>query len=333
MFSSNKRKATNQYKRVNLKKRITNTLNKIVSYKLRKKRIQFESFISNNINTKGVYTDSNIGDSVKDIDIFICGSDQIWNPDWFKSAFFLDFVPDNKKKIAYAASLGRNILSIQEKALISPLINRLNYISVREESAKELLKDDVNKEISIVLDPTLLLDKTYWNALSGEYEKNGEYIFVYLLGNNPAHRHFAENLAKKMKKRIICLPYSDNKFNKGDAFFNAKKIYSAGPIEFLQLIKNADYIITDSFHAVVFSIIFNKEFYVVNRSINNDIHSMNSRIFDLLHQIKLENRIINNFNTSDFVLNEETIDYNSINNYYNEKRSESIKYLRNTLGS
>lgn len=220
-------------------------------------------------------------------DGYVCGSDQIWNPEQSRPSFFLDFVGDMNRKTIYAASISRNKLTKEEKRVYKDYLSRLKNVSVRETRAKELIKEIVGgsslngKEVEVVLDPTLLIDKTHWIKIAeSEPLIKDKYIFCYFLGIDDAKIKAAKNFAKEMK--IISLPYLLGVYNSLDDGFS-KDPFPVGPKEFLNLILHAEYILTDSFHASIFSIIFNKKFRVFGR--NSCENNMNSRLETLLGYI------------------------------------------------
>jgi hypothetical protein len=227
-------------------------------------------------------------------DAFICGSDQIWNPTRFDPNFFLSFVPENRKKIAYAASLGVNAFSASEKAVIAPLLNRFDAISVREESAVKLISELTDKNVVKVLDPTLLLDRNYWLRFVhnlDEKVKPKQFIFSYQIGQNNAHRDLTKRLGRKLGLPIVSIPgvaypqpydfsYSDINFT------------DASPQDFISLIAQSELLVTDSFHACVFAILFGKKFVALQRDSHDERLSMNSRIYDLLKMFLLEDHLL-----------------------------------------
>ena len=275
--------------------------------------------------SKEIYTRENIQNSVSDYDIFVCGSDMIWKPGKYDPTYFLDFVPDDKLKIAYAPSIGVSHLSDSEKAYMKPLVNRLDAVSVREKHGKELLELVTEKDVSWVLDPTLLLSREMWDSVAKPYAIERPYLFCYLLGKNAENYAFVEKTAKRLGLFIVTIPFVAGDHVTGITFGD-KQIYDAGPEHFISLIRNAELIITDSFHGTVFSIIYGKEFITLPRS--NDTHnSSNSRIYSLLELFGLNDRVVNLSNEVINDLLREAIDYNNVNMIIQRKRDESLNYL------
>lgn len=221
-------------------------------------------------------------------DLLICGSDQIWNPNWYDRFYFADFDEINTKRISYAPSMGVN--SIPEKIIpeIKRSIGRLKYVSVREEKAADLLSPYLCKRPKVVIDPTLLLSKEEWNNIFPEKKhETGEYILSFFLNDERAHLCAAKKFAKKHNYKLVIIPY------KGTTYFqNADIRADAGLEEFINLIRSAKYILTDSFHMTVFSIIYRKQFYTFQRFEENTFTSQNVRVTNLLDVVNLSERLI-----------------------------------------
>lgn len=264
-----------------VKKRDNDVLNDKLN--LRKKKI--DMFKAKNychtVNAKNI--------SYKEYVAVICGSDQIWNPGWARRRAFLEFVPDDTKKIIYAASLGCESLNETQKNQFKWRIERLQYVSVREESGKKILDDFVEgKDIKVVLDPTLLLSPAEWMELAKQPEQE-KYIFTYFLGKYDDKVDYIKSFAKKKNLKIVNIPFASGE--RYDAVnFGDDKIIDADPGEFIGLIKNADYVFTDSFHACVFSVLFKREFFAFQR---DNSQKMQGRITTLLHNFRLPDRVIN----------------------------------------
>ena len=296
----------------------------------------FKEFRINIIPHSEVCVQSKLGSIVHNYNIIITGSDQVWNPiyiDIFRS-FFLDFVPDDIRKFSYAASVSVNSLTEYEANTMIPLIKRMESISVREKSAKTILEKYIKeKPISVELDPTLLLDECDWNKINNDkdYKNKGKYIFCYFLGDNKLHRKATKRISKRTGLKVITLPYMLGRFRICDAFFGDEKLYDVGPSEFIGLIKNAEYVFTDSFHAVVFSSIYHKKFFVFKRDSDTDKNSMNSRITDILDDFGIPERLISDDGSISDELLYSNIDYCKKDKFINKRREESINYLKKAL--
>lgn len=249
-------------------------------------------------------------------DVFISGSDQIWGKigdDDFDKAYFLDFLDESDRCISYATSFGKNNISPELKKKLPKLLKKYEHISVREERAKELLKESSISSI-VTLDPTLLLSKDEWTEFAEDsYYKN--YIVVYQLHNDNKIMDIAKAVSEKVNKKILVISANPQK-----TIGDFKYLYLPNPRVFLSCIKNASYIVTDSFHATVFSILFNKQFIV------SPPNETSSRITNLLEKYNLSSRIFKNI--EDIFFN---IDYDSINKRIEQDRIKSIEFLINSI--
>lgn len=259
-------------------------------------------------------------------DVFIAGSDQIWNPvdEIFKPYYYLDFA--SKKKISYAPSLGVSSYPGNYKSIVRNLLHTFSHISVRENIGKSLLESFINdKKIKTVLDPTLLLKRRDWDNISTSLDlSHNEYILCYMLTYNEKYLKMVRYYADQRNKKLIFLATNEENRKYAD------KILNVGPSGFVSAIKNAKLVLTDSFHAVAFSIIYGKDFYVFQRFSDSDSRNQNSRIYDLLKMIGLNNRLITE-QMSSIPEDQELIDFARIERVIEEKRIESIKYLKDSL--
>lgn len=197
---------------------------------------------------------------------FIVGSDQVWNPEWITDAFALRFADAKRLRMSYAASIGRISLSNKEKELFASILSQMDYISVREKNGVELLSKTTDKKIEWVLDPTLLLSEAEWNLIASPRKISERYIFCYFLNDYLPHRDFANQYARSQGIKIATFPYLSYQMRKSDDGFGDYQIYDASPSDFISLIKYADYVFTDSFHATVFCHLYHKEFVVFSQA-------------------------------------------------------------------
>jgi preprotein translocase subunit YajC len=255
--------------------------------------------------------------------IFICGSDQIWAPNVFDPIYFLSFVDSTKPKIAYAPSIGLNSIPKELQIDYCNLLSRFDCLSVREEKGAEIINDICNLKAEVVLDPTFLLEEKDWKEVAIEPNINGDYIFVYFLGENKLHRESVRRLAVNLQCKVIAISHFDIDRKIADYVDNY-----AGPREFLGYIKNAKFILTDSFHGTALSIIFKKNFYVFERFSHKDKICQNSRINNILNKINLKDRLIS---YGGFIHEICEIDYNDVNILLQAERLKSINYLKNSI--
>lgn len=249
-------------------------------------------------------------------DLYICGSDQIWNPlmkNGLDSAFYLDFAPKGTKKASYAASFSIKCIPNEYKDFIKEKISKLNYVSVREKSAINILEDlQISIEYIQVVDPVFLISNKHWNEICIKPNFK-DYILVYDQENNKEIKNMAKRYAKLTNKKIVAFKelYPRN--------YADKIIKYAGPLEFLGLISNADIILTNSFHCTAFSIIMNKKFFVFPRN----HQKVNSRMYDLLASLDIIDRYVND-SIKDFG---EQINYEKVNSKLEQIKHISINYL------
>lgn len=220
-----------------------------------------------------------------DIDTFICGSDQIWNPNLtggLDEVYFCNF-ETNAKKISYAASMGIKELKPDDENIFKDYINRFDNISVREESLKQYIKKVTDMDVTTVIDPTLLLDVEKYDKIAVK-PKEEKYLFLYTLIENKSLYEIAQKIAKERNLKIIELTYS-KKIEK----LLHNEIANIGPEEFLGYIKYADCVITNSFHGTIFSMLFQKDFYTINAG------KVNSRIENVLNIAQIPERCIKSY--------------------------------------
>lgn len=255
-------------------------------------------------------------------DIFLSGSDQIWNLKLHEndSSYFLDFVKDPTKKRSYGSSFGTNAFDLETQKRIQDLLKDYHKISIREQEGKDLIFNLLHKDVPIVLDPTLLLDKEQWNNIIPKYDKKN-YIFCYQMGHSNKIAKIATIFSKyskiSPKKSIIFVPFPICGLCNCTCKFN----FSA--LEWLAAIKNSSLVLTDSFHGIVFSIIFEKDFYYVITS--DTVKDRIGRVLTLLKKLNLENRVINSIEKN---MKYSPINYNEVTKLLEKERKESINVLK-----
>lgn len=287
----------------------------------------FRIFVKNNFKLSKVYNGyDELIEGARDYRGFILGSDQVWHPINYGSHYYtMEWIPENIPKITYAASFGVSSLPDYQKEGTKKFLNRINFISVREKMGQNIINELCQKEVDIVADPTLLLETSEWLKLCKDICEE-DYIFCYFLGDNIYARKYAKKLSETTGLKIICVPFMDE-INKIDMSFGDIQLFDIGPSEFLSYINKARYVVTDSFHGTIFSIIFQKKFVVFNRFSSNKGGSTNSRIDTLLEQVGLENR--RGFDEKFDI--DKNIDYDNVINKVEYLRKESKKYLVDSL--
>lgn len=261
----------------------------------------------------------------------IVGSDQLWLPVNVVADYYtLSFVPTEVNKISYATSFGVATISKKYESRYRNFLNRFNHISVREEKGIELIQSITSQKAKLVCDPTLLLTKKDWDEIiSPKRIIKDKYILCYFLGKNIEHRKFAEKLKQETGYLIVSLNHADEYVKYSDKFADIKP-YNIGPSEWINLIQNAEYICTDSFHGTVFSLINNKKFYTFRRYKSNTKVSTNSRIDSLLRIVDLKERLLEGTEDIKEVIKLE-IDYKAVNKKLSSFRNSSKKFLLNSL--
>jgi len=298
--------------KIMLRRMISNILN----HKTKKRFKEFESQIEF-FPKKTISSTEELRKIQKDFDYFICGSDQVWNPKITNADmnFFLKFCDDNSKKISYAPSFGYDSFDEKTEKKIAEEIIDFKELSVREESGKELIKRITGKSSEIVLDPTMLFDAEFWEKHTIRQAKlPSKYIVNFIFNPNKTVSCFTDEISRKKSLPVI---YIDGSFLK--RLTSKNYIGGIGPNGWLDIIKNAECVITDSFHGAVFSIIFKRELYVSLSS------ATNARLKTLLKMCGMENRCISN---KEFFFG---TDYDRVCQILNEERHKSIGFLKNAL--
>lgn len=287
----------------------------------------FKNFSSEIPHSEKVYDVVNICKCIDKYDIFVCGSDQVWGvensmPIYNLPVMTMSFVPDYKTKISYAASLGSTEASGKIAEVLKNELKRLDSVSVREQTSAEYLEKLTGVEVHTVLDPVMLLSDEDLQELCAD-ETNEAYIFCYIIGANSKQEEFVRYVSEKLHMPVRRLGYRDSE--------------KAGPRDFVSLIKNAKYVISNSFHGTVVSILFHKQFIVfpIDRVPVN--RSRNARLDNLLSTFELKDRMLTNREMGealpDDILNRltEPIDYQKADIILCKKRSYSIRYLQDAL--
>lgn len=251
-------------------------------------------------------------------DAVICGSDQIWNTYATKQvvpAFFLDFAKDSDKlRVAYAPSLGRATIESQNIDDFEYYLRNIDRISVREKSSVLVVKQLTDKEVMQVLDPVLLLETNDYDEIITPVDIDGKYIFYYALEKNRTITEYVAKLAENSGFTVVYFSKWKLPFKKG---FN---IFTCDPGQYLYLLKNAEYVVTNSFHGTAFSVLFQKQFVTFTTQ-----HSY-PRMVDLLKIIGLEDRI----QKGKLDINS-IIDYEYVQEQLIKEKEKSIAYLINSL--
>lgn len=303
-------------------------INKKLGNSIKTRESCFDKFIKENFNFSSTYRNwDELTACTKMYDAFILGSDQVWHPVNLGSHFYtMEWIPDEQPKIAYAASFGVSTIPHSQRNKTVKYLKRINEISVRETRGAEIIDELLGKKPVTVVDPTLLLEKEEWERLCLPIPVN-EFIFCYFLGNNKKARQFAKELSEVTGLKILCIPFMDE-INSVDMGFGDVQLFDVGPGEFVSYIRQAKYIVTDSFHGTVFSIIFKKKFIVFNRFQNKEKGSTNSRIDTLLNLLGLaERRVTSDVKMDPWNIMEQKINYEDINTKMDILKTKSLQYI------
>ena len=312
-----------------LLKPVFNKYEKKYFNELKARADKLESF-RNTMEHSEIYDSTSINKIEKKYDYFVTGSDQCWNPGVIDEAYTFSFLDGKNKNIfSYASSVAVSQVSDEYKKFMSQELKKYSYISVREEKSKELLQECTEKNIEWVVDPTLLLEREEWKHITGKRIIKEKYIFSYMLGEGKEQRHLVEKFAKQKGMKLVTIPFivNGNKFSfkYEDRCFGDIQELDLSFYDFLSLIANSEYVLTDSFHAVCFSYIFKKEFYVFER---NSGLSTSSRVYSLLKLLGINEKRIWN---KEIIEDDNIIDYDKASNKIKKNIEASKAYIKKAL--
>ena len=295
-------------------------------YKLRLKSIRkFNKAIPH---SSSVFFESTISECINNYDCFITGSDQVWSGN--SNTFFLGFV-HGKPKLSFSANIGLKEISNNHKQFIEEKLRDFTAISVRNENDKRIISELTEKDIQIIFDPVFLLSPFDWNRIAQDAPKKyKKYIFCYFLGDTKKFKDIAKRFAKKMNLKIVTIAnYKDNenRLIKNDLFYGDYKPYDVSPADFVGLIRDAEYVFTDSFHAVAFSLIYHKQFFVFDRI--SKYGDMSARIVNILNQFNLSDRFCKGEEKEsvNYLLGLADIDYKEPDNILSSELKRSQDFL------
>ncbi|WP_071131746.1 polysaccharide pyruvyl transferase family protein [Enterococcus timonensis] len=291
---------------------------------IKKWKTVFGGFLKSNINlSENTYsTTQDFLENPIVSDNYCVGSDQVWNSKWnlgLIPEFFLSYAPSGSNKISFASSFGKEKLDDWEKVETKNLLADFRHISVRENSAVDIINDlDIAGAVH-VLDPTLVLDKDFWAKFAGESPKRKKYCLIYQLNSNSNFDKFTKEYARKNGLELlrICIRY--------DQFIKTgKPVFIPEVKEFVSLFLNASCVITDSFHATAFSINLNIPFISIYPG------EFSTRIASILKVMHLENRHLEDYSKT-IEIND--IDFDYANKLLNKQRAETMEFLTTAINS
>ena len=318
-------------KKIGLRKTIKRVFWKFGLKRIRDRNVKIQRFINEYLKiSEKEYNEESIKEANNKYDGFICGSDQIWNPKLVPtdSIYWLTFAEKDKIKIAYAPSVGVEGFDKKECEEIRNNLTTFKAISTREQTSTELINKTIGENKCVtVLDPTLLVERDVWDNLLTEFKYKEPYIFTYMLRGTKKQRKLIEKFAEQKGLKIITMPFLDNeKISLYDLKFGDIKYWDASPIDFINLIKNAEYIFTDSFHCMLFSCMYHKTFFVFPKIGKAQVNRLES-----FQKMINTTRMINDNNSVKEIEHLKEINWNEVDTIIKEKRKESRKYLQDAL--
>jgi hypothetical protein len=262
------------------------------------------------------------------VDGVIVGSDQVWRPNYTPNiyAYYLDFLRSDKLKISYAASLGTDkwLYTEHEKSICKKLLHEFDYISVREDSGVDLISDHFGLKADQLADPTLLLTKSdYLGLLSGSFERKEKTVFTYVLDDD----EFTESIIKKVSEELGLIPFKVMPLKFDINYTKDKSKYVFPPVEkWISAFASCDYVVADSFHGCVFSIIFNKPFVAIG-----NMERGLTRFTSLLKTFNLQDRLILKGQQYDESIFQREIDWHTVNTIHKDLKVKASKYLMGAI--
>ena len=272
--------------------------------------------------TSFCYDEKSLKKATEFLDTIVCGSDQIWAPNLYDERYMASYANKNQRTVSYAASIGLNEIPQCLVEKYKKHLTSFYAVGVREEKGRELLHDICGISSQVVLDPTLLLDASEYRKLVKEVKQISKpYIFCYFLKTDNQYKETVMNFAKERDLQIVGISF---KKSDGEWMLNFDGQAADG---FLWFIDNAEYIFTDSYHCTIFSLLFHKKFFTLQRFQKDELLCQNSRLIQLDTYFGIKSRFVSNGS----VVNDYDIDYNYIDARLNDLRSYSISFLSNAL--
>ena len=279
---------------------------------------KLKRFIDERISVIEVRSPKEAVSEIKDSDVLLAGSDQIWTIITGKSAGWYTFrwpgLSDDVKRASYAASASLIKLSDTQKDNYHRALRNFSTVSFREQQSVDLLRSSLSSPVRCDLDPTLLLDKERWSEISADRTESSPYVFIYMLRPDTRLIEMGKKYAAEHNCKVIYTGLMANNYS------GVETVCSAGVEEFLSYIKYADAVITNSFHGMAFSILFEKQFVSV------EISQTNARALNLLNKLGLTDRQIKT--TEDISVLDKRIDYKQVKERLDAERASSLGYIK-----
>ena len=298
---------------------------------LQKRKVYKFTFGDGNFNMHRLYTSQDYEDVVKNADMFITGSDQIWNPfcGGYNPMMFLEFVNDGTKCISYSSSISQPSIHPLVEQRMKKALSKFEHIAVREQHSVDLLNALLGRnDVKLVVDPTYLLSAEEWESFGDkaeiEFKVPEKYIFCYFVGCKRADVY--EKMVQEVKAftgidQVITLDCCNNERVYGGGF----TYHDAGPYEWVYLLRHASYVCMDSFHATVFALKFQKEFVHTMKNSDSETGSQNTRMYDILNRYGILYKNYNDDGSKDW---QKIIDYEKVTPIIEKEIQESMDFLK-----
>lgn len=315
--------AMQKYKKIWDINRLTRELVKLpLGIMLKRKLAPMRKFIKERIHLtpQAYYSYEEILNNVPEADIYITGSDQVWNSIWnngIEKPFFLEYAPEGKRRVAFAASIGRESFNDDEIEETTALLKKYEYISMREKSGVELLKS-LGIDSTLILDPTLMLNSDKWREIAKPIKQDKPFLLIYQLNPNPEMDKYAIKLARKYNWEILRISYGYSGKQKAGRCLVCPAVENL-----LWCLDNAACVLTDSFHATAFSLNLSTDFVSILPE------RFGTRINSILELTGTENRLLKSYDNLEIADN--PINHNKVQEILLNRRNEGIEFLRMAL--
>lgn len=290
--------------------------------KVRDKR--FEKMYKEIAFTETVITDEDFAKLNARFDIFIVGSDQLWNPSMLNRRYFLDYVEPGKIKVAYCPSMGSGTVLKYQRKIFQQYVKSFDYVATRELRLKEILTPLIPIPVSHLLDPSMLYSREKYREMAHlpEQFEAGKYLLCYFMPRNDFQTEQAYKFAKEKGLELVVMTMHPFSYHVKNAHIYA----AAGPREFLGLIDNAATVFTSSFHCTIFSILFHKDLYVFEQSFSSKTDDINHRYIEQLETYGMTHRYLR-YGEALTSVHQEEIDYDKAESIFQERLQDSFRFL------
>lgn len=301
-----------------------------ISAEINRREMAFHSFQERIPHTEQVYYEGAMEHCGAKFDTLVTGSDQVWKLSAIRPACFLHFAGPGQKKISYAASVSMDSFTRVQAAVVKHYLRDFAAVSVRESQTVDLLRPLSPVEPVWTLDPTLLLTADQWDEICADRMIEEHYLFCYFLGMDQQKCDLATEFARQNGWKIVTIPYLHGYDEKEPSDFGDYRMIDVSPEQFLSLIKHASYVLTDSFHACVFSNVYKRQYAVFNR---NKSGEMNSRIYSLTQMMEQQERFCNTDTkmTAAHLSSLSAIDYSRTPEEFEKRKTISLAYLEKSI--